>query len=164
MYCTGLTVILLATVVSIGSCQEECSYPKKSDMETVIEHNLEYQMAPSVQVNIEISILHPVCLAVGNSRDTYRSVSIWVRYECSGNDICPDGVVEEQFESECDNGEWSHIVQNDAHNTRTENPKASYATTTTRNCFRCLSPDKPSAFDSDPTTHCLCECINGHKL
>lgn len=160
MYYTGLTVILLAMAVGFGSCNS-CAYPTKSDIEPVIENILEFGHVEHDDLNIQISILHPVCLAVDTELNRYRAVSVWVRYTCSGDDdICPDGIVEEQIESDCDGGVWS--VVGDSVNTRTENPTAKYATTTKRNCFNCLSPERAIGIAPDATTHCLCERIDGH--
>ena len=162
MYYTGLTVILLAVAVGFGSCNT-CAYPTMSDIETVIENILEFDHVEG-DVNVQISILHPVCLAVGNVPNRYRAVSVWVRYTCSGDvEICPGGTVEEQIESECEGGVWS-VVGDDPEDTRTVNPTAKYATTTKRNCFNCVSPERAVGFDPDGTTHCLREHIDRHRL
>lgn len=159
MYYTGLTVILLAMAVG-GSCNS-CAYPTKSDMEPVIENILEFGHAEHGDLNIEILILHPVCLVVSNVPNQYQAVSVWVRYTCTGDDdICPSGIVEEQFESDCDNGVWS--VEGNTVNTRTENPTAKYATTTKRNCYNCLSPERAVGVEPDGTTHCLGEHTDDH--
>ena len=166
MYYTGLTVILLAVAVGFGSCNT-CAYPTKSDIEPVIKNILEYNQVMHGDLNIQVSILHPVCLAVGNVPNRYRAVSVWVRYTCSGDDdICPSGTVEEQIESECEGGVWSVVDDDnpdeDPGDTRTVNPTAKYATTTKRNCYNCLSPERARGIDPDGTTHCLCEHIDRH--
>ena len=106
---------------------------------------------------VNVLDFNPVCLAYSQERDRYRFVSVVVEYTCTGNVRCPSGIVVEQFDSQCNGGAWSHIVQGDVDNTRTENPTADLSTTTREDCFLCASPATATGSDltTDTVTHCV---------
>jgi len=144
--------------ISLGpvSCQNDCAYPTDSDLENVIMSSIPTGDNPATPT-VNVLDFHPVCLAYSQERDRYRFVSVVVQYNCTGNADCPSGTAVEQFDSQCSGGTWSHSVQGDVDNTRTENPTANFSTTTRENCSLCLSPATAAGFSltTDNVTHCV---------
>ena len=144
--------------LSLGpaSCQSDCAYPAGSDLEDVIMSSIPTGDNPATPT-VDVLDFHPVCLAYSQERDRYRYVSVVIEYTCTGNANCPSGTAVEQFESQCSGGAWSHSVQGDVDNTRTENPTANFSTTTREDCAFCFSPATAAAFSitTDDVTHCV---------
>ena len=98
---------------------------------------------------IVVDDIHIVCQAVGERRDTYRSVSVLVRQNCSGF-LCPanqpniNGVV--QYDFECSFGKWTardtNIVDDD--------PEADFNTELREDCGLCSE----RTVGAEPITHC----------
>ena len=159
MHHKRLTVLIVAAVALISSCQE-CLFPTHGDLENVIEAIIatgENPAAPTVTV----LGFQEVCLAFGVERDRYRGVSVVVRYTCTGTAKCPQGTVEEQIESGCVNGAWSNIVEGSTDNTRSENNEANFSTTTREDCSFCVSAELAPSYSliTDNVTHCVGELI-----
>ena len=150
------TAVLMAVLVDISSCQLDCAYPTGIDVERVISSVIRTGESPSIPT-INVTSIHLVCLAHGHERDRYRLVSFLVQYACSGNPNCPFGIVLEQFESECDNGEWGNAVLAGTDHTRTTDPVANMSTSPREDCAFCLSPDLASSSGllTDSLTHCI---------
>ena len=157
-----LTVLVVAAVAVLSSCQE-CDYPTNSDLEAVIEKIILIGDNPSPPT-VSVISFHPLCLAFGVERGRYRGLSVLVTYTCTGNPNCPQGMAEEQIESECNNNDvWSNNVQGNTVNTRSEVSEATSATHTREDCSFCLSPELIIAYifslTTDSTTHCVGESI-----
>ena len=148
-----LIVILTAGCVS---GQTDCPEINEAALEDVIMNNIPTGDNP-VTPTVDVLRFHPVCLAHGQERDSYRYVSVVVEYTCTGNTNCPSGTAVEQFESDCDAGTWSHLVSDIGRKVRTVNPTANFSTTTRENCAFCISPDIAAGFGivSDTVTHCV---------
>ena len=134
----ALLVCLLCRV----SCQLDCAEPTESDFANVISLVIPDSENPTTP---EINVIHfmPVCLAYSQERGRFRGVSALVEYTCTGNALCPDGSVVEQFEAECVSGSWSHQVRASIDYTRTQMPYASF--TIEQNCAFCYSPGLATA-------------------
>ena len=153
-----LTIIAaLIVVLTAGgvSGQVDCPEITEAALENVIGNNIPTGEGSSPTV--DVLNFHPVCLAYSQERDRYRFVSVVVEYTCTGNANCPSGTAVEQFDSQCNSGTWSHSVQGDVDNTRTENPTANLSTTTREDCAFCFSPALASnlRLTTDPVTHCV---------
>ena len=88
--------------------------------------------------------IHIVCQAVGERRDTYRSVSVLVRQNCSGH-LCPANDVV-QYDFECSFGKWTardtNIVDDE--------PEADFDTELREDCGVCSR----TTVGAEPITHC----------
>ena len=136
----------------------KCALPTKGDLKKVIE---EIFKAPITTV--DVMNFHLVCLAFDDVQDRYRGVSVLVEYTCSGHGNCPSGTAVEQIESECDNGVWSNTVHGFTVtvSNRSQTTKASWETSTQKNCSFCLSPKLEShRYVIDPVTHCVGEYVD----
>ena len=153
-------VLILTSIPAIAVCQTDCNLPTSSDLEDVITVALIFGDNPTTP-NINVTKIHPVCLAHGQERDRYRFLSVVVEYTCSNNGNCPHGSAVEQFESQCNGGTWTSQVLASSGDTRTQNPTANFSTTTRGDCFLCLSPEKLS--DSSLTTDNLTHCVRKYR-
>ena len=98
---------------------------------------------------ILVDDIHIVCQAVGETRDTYRSVSVLVRQNCSGF-LCPanqpnfNAVI--QYDFDCFFGKWramdTNVVDSD--------PEADFDTALRENCGVCSE----NTVGAEPITHC----------
>ena len=157
---TVSAALLVCVLVASASCQQDCSYPSNSDLEDVIKEIIPTGDNPSIPT-VSVISFHPLCLAFGEERGRYRGVSVLVTYTCTGNPNCPQGMAEEQIESECVSSSWSNNVQGNTVNTRSEVSEATTATTTRDDCSFCVSPELASTLSltTDSTTHCVGESI-----
>ena len=155
----GLVVLVVATVVGICSCHN-CTLPTNTDLEVVIRDIIEVNDSSSTPT-VNVIGFHPVCLAFDDVQDHYRAVSVVVAYNCSGNTGCPPGTAVEQIESECDNGEWSNVVQGNTDFTRSQTTEASFSTSTRQDCALCVSPELGDVLSltTDSVTHCVGEYV-----
>ena len=155
----GLTVLIVATVAVISSCQD-CVFPTDSELENVIENIILVGENPTPPT-VTVIDFHPVCLAFDVERDHYRGVSVVVQYTCAGNGNCPQGMAQEQIESECVNGAWSNGIQGSTDNTRSEDSEANFTTAVREDCSFCLSPELAShlSLTTESVTHCVGQCI-----
>ena len=94
---------LLACLLGHVSCQLDCANITGSDMENVISLVIPDSESPTTP-EINLIRIRPVCLAYSQERGRFRGVSALVEYTCTGNALCPDGTVVEQFEAECVSG------------------------------------------------------------
>ena len=159
---TGLTVLLVAAVAGICSCQD-CALPTNDDLEVVIGQILTSGDSSPTPV-INVTRFHPVCLAFSQEQGRYLYVSVVVEYMCTGNTNCPPGTAVEQIESQCSvGGMWSNSVQGSTENTHSVTSQTSFSTTTRENCALCLSPEIATAIgilSTDNVTHCVGECVS----
>ena len=155
MRLTALAMLIVVPTLLTGgvSGQVECPEITEATLKDVIADNFADVPTPSV----DVLDFHPVCLAYSQEHDRYTFVSVVVEYTCTGNVRCPAGIVVEQFDSQCSGGMWSHSVQGDVDNTRTENPTANFSTTTREDCAYCFSPALATGLriTTDPVTHCV---------
>ena len=156
----GLSVLVVAMVAGLCSCQEECLFPTYDDLEQVISEIIPTGDSPSAP-DVTVMDFHPVCLAFGQQQDHYRLVSVVVNYTCSGNTNCPSSTAVEQIESGCVSGVWSNEVEGNVDFTRSTTTEASFTTTTREDCSFCLSPELADTLGptTDSITHCVGECI-----
>ena len=158
-------ILFVAIVAGICSCQE-CTLPTSGDLEDVIADIIEADDSSSTP-NVNVMSFHPVCLALDDVQDRYRTVSVLVEYRCTGNPSCPSGTVVEQIESECDNGDWSYLVQGSPEFTRSQTSEASFLTSTREDCAFCVSPELDVeaglSLSPDSVTHCVGEYVTRHK-
>ena len=162
-----LTVLVVAAVAVLSSCQE-CDYPTNSDLEDVIKVIILTGDNPSPPI-VSVMSFRPLCLAFGVERGGYHVLSVLVNYTCTGNPNCPQGVAEEQIESECVSSSWSNNVASSTDNTRSEVSEATSATITREDCSFCVSPELIAAddgltFTTDNVTHCVGESIAYYYL
>ena len=157
-------VTLAACLLGSGWCQRDCAYPVDSDIRSVIANNIRTADSPTVPTITLTSSFQLVCLAHSQLKGRYRAVSFLVQYTCDGNSECPDGTVEEQFESQCEENAWSHEVLGSAVNTRTTSPIATNATVLREDCSFCATSERASGAGSpvtpDSVTHCIGESVN----
>ena len=153
---TALATLIVALTAGGVSGQMDCPEITETALENVIRSSIPTGDSPATPI-ADVLSFHPVCLAYSQERDRYRYVSVVVEYTCTGNARCPSGTAVEQFESECDGGTWSHDVQGDVDNTRTENPTANFSTATREDCAFCFSPALASnlRLTTDDVTHCV---------
>ena len=161
MRLTIIAALIVVLAASGASGQMDCLEITEAELETVIKDNIPEHRDRGTPT-VDVLDFHPVCLAYSQKRDRYRYVSVVVEYTCTGNDNCPSGTAVEQFESECNGETWSHSVQSDVDNTRTENPTANFSTTAREDCAFCFSPATAAVFSvtSDTVTHCLGRYMN----
>ena len=156
-----VTAVLVAGFLGLTSCQMtmDCALPTGSEIEAVLRELIEVGESPS-PATIDVISITPRCLAVSQQRDRYRAISVIVNYTCTGNILCPAGGGEEQIESECNNGVWSHAIFGSTGFTRDTTPEDVPASVPTRrDCAFCASPDLAMAvgIQSDDVYHCVGE-------
>ena len=125
---------------------------------------------PAVLVSVQVHDSNIVCLRSGRTRDTYRGVSVVVRYSCTGPPSeCTGNPTLSQFEFECATGPtWAVSVDGSTFNIITTPPDGSLSTPLRTDCGVCISPAR-SGFASitDNEQHCGCEnykCYHTHFL
>lgn len=93
-----------------------------------------------------------VCESSSGMRDRYREVSVVVEYT-NGS-----AVTQAQFEFGCsgDTDQWSLVVSGLTESTVTVPPDGNFTTSLRRDCFICVSPNRPGAPQStnDDGNHC----------
>jgi len=147
---------LIVVLTAGGVSGQDCPEITEAALEDIIVDVI--RAGDNTQIpTVDVLSFRPVCLAYSQERDRYRFVSVVVEYTCTGNVRCPSSTAVEQFESECDGGTWSHIVQGDVDNTRTPNPTANFSTTTREDCAFCFSPATAAGLGltTDNVTHCV---------
>ena len=156
MRLTALATLIVVLTAGGVSGQMDCPEITATALENVIMSSILTGDNPATPT-VDVLDFHPVCLAYSQERDRYRYVSVVIEYTCTGNADCPSGTVVEQFDSQCNSGTWSHIVQGDADNIRTVSPIATLSTTTREDCAFCFSPNTASglAITTDTITHCV---------
>ena len=98
---------------------------------------------PSIQV-LDSNV---VCLAQAPVRDSYRFVSVVVRYLRSSDNM----MVTAQFEYECIGGVWDFRSP-----AITSSPSATLSTAVKTDCFSCTDPaSAPTALVVTPVEHCV---------
>ena len=154
---------LLVCLLGRASCQLDCAEPTESDFANVISLVIPDSENPTTP-EINLIRFRTVCLAYSQERGRFRGVSALVEYTCTGNAACPADAVVEQFEADCVDGSWSHLVRGSIENTRTQMPDASFTTTELReNCAFCYSPGLanaagvPAGNTPDEENHCVGE-------
>ena len=151
-----LAIVFLAVGIVICSGQEECDLPTPSQLEDVISLIIragDNAAAPTV----DLTEYNFVCLAFGEERDRLRIVSVVVQYTCTGHVNCQTVSGVEQIEAECNEGDWTNVVEGSTADVRTQSPLATI-TTLSDVCASCLSPDRAEASGagtSDIVTHCI---------
>ena len=153
---TALATLIVALTAGGVSGQMDCPEITETALENVIRNSIPTGDSPATPT-VDVLSFHPVCLAYSQERDRYRFVSVVVEYTCTGNANCPSGTAVEQFESQCSGGAWSHSVQSNTDDTRTENPTANFSTTTREDCAFCFSPALATTLNitTDIDTHCV---------
>ena len=115
---------------------------------------------PSMQVSVQVHNSNIVCIRSGQTRDTYRGVSVVVNYTCTGAPPdCTGNPILSQFEFECVTGPtWTASVSGSASNIITTPPNGALSTTLRTDCGVCISPAR-SGFASitNNEQHCGCE-------
>ena len=115
---------------------------------------------PTVPVSVQVHDSNIVCLRSGRTRDTYRGVSVVVRYSCTGPlSECTGNPTLSQFEFECATGPtWTASVDGSASNIITTPPNGTLSTPLRTDCGVCISPAR-SGFASitNNEQHCGCE-------
>ena len=157
-----VTAVLVAGFLGLTSCQMpmDCALPTGSEIEAVLRELIAVGDSASTP-DINVISFTPRCLAVSEQRDRYRAISILVNYTCTGNTLCPaGGTGEEQIESQCVNGFWSHVVFGSAEFTRDATPEDAPASVPTRrDCAFCasLALAMANGIQSDDVYHCVGE-------
>ena len=161
MLLTIIAAVIVVLTAGNASSQIDCPEITEAELETVIKDSIPGHRDFGIPT-VDVLDFHPVCLAYSQERNRYRFVSVVVEYTCTGNVDCPSGTAVEQFDSQCNGGTWSHSVQGDVDNTRTQNPTANFSTTAKEDCAFCFSPATAAGFSftSDTVTHCLGRYMN----
>ena len=114
---------------------------------------------PSLPVSVQVHDSNIVCLRSGQTRDTYRGVSVVVNYTCAGAPSeCTGTPTLSQFEFECVAGTWAASVDRSAANIITTPPSGSLSTTLRTDCGVCVSPARSIfAAITNNEQHCGCK-------
>ena len=153
-----VSVALVAFFLGRASCQMDCALPTNSDIETVLVVTLRVgDRSSTPEVNVMNFTLR--CLALSEERGRYGYVSVFVTYTCTGHQLCPTGMAQEQIESECANGVWNSTVLGTTENTRRTDPVISISTPTRVDCAFCASPTLADlvVLTTDNENHCVGE-------
>ena len=151
------TVVVVATLVSMCSCQQACPFPTNGDIEQVLVDIIRTGDSSSVPA-VNVTNMRTVCRAFDTQQDLLRLVSVVVQYSCSGHANCPLGNATEQIETGCINGQWDNNVQGSNDNIRSMTTEASLTTGTRDNCSTCVSPELAPNVGlptPDSATHCV---------
>lgn len=132
--------ILLCTVVG----QNHCPVIIPSDLGNVNTPSNDGLVPPLVGTSIQILEANVVCLAQGSVKDTYRWISIIVRYLRDDNMM--EFLIQVQYQ--CTAGVWQG-------GTLTPNPVGTLTTSLKTDCFLCFDPRTTTAVTIDPDTHCV---------
>lgn len=95
--------------------------------------------------SIQILQLNKVCVAQGTVKDTFRSVSMVVRYLRESDNM--EVIVQVQYN--CIGGTWGFVNPE-----VTMSPTATLTTATRTDCVLCIDPALVAAIVVDPDTHC----------
>ena len=114
----------------------------------------------SAPTNVLVHETHTVCLSVGPSIGNVSSISLLVKYSCTGNAECPSGNSAEQFDFGCNSSnEWSSGQFSYYQAARHKNPIANFATALRKDCASCFTQHQERYRDSflrfDQVTHCV---------
>lgn len=104
-------------------------------------------------LSLQILESHTVCLGQGTIRNTYRSVSVVVRYFGS----ISRSVQEVQVEYQCIGGEWGSARDPSI----TKNPVGGLTSALRTDCSFCIKPDlSPDGTEASAREHCICKKHN----
>ena len=98
---------------------------------------------PTMPVSVQVHDSNIVCLSSGRTRDTFRTVSVVVRYTCNGapSECTTGNSILSQFDFECVAGpRWTASVGGSASNIITTPPNGTLSTTLRTDCGVCISP------------------------
>ena len=115
---------------------------------------------PSIAASVQVHGSRIVCLTSGQTRDTYRGVSVVVNYTCTGAPSeCTGNPILSQFEFECAAGpRWTASVGGSASNIITTPPNGTLSTPLRTDCGVCISPARSGfATITNNEQHCGCE-------
>ena len=151
-----LMVLCLSSLVPVVPGQiliSQCAMLQESQLGNTTALSTEGLLAEALVISggdadlpsVQILDHNFVCLAQGRVRDTFRSVSVVVKYKKSD-----DVELEVQIDFRCTEEEW--VVNTNAVGV-THNPEANLTTPLRTDCFFCSSD--PLHFDFSPTEHCL---------
>ena len=110
--------------------------------------------------NIVVHETHTACLSVGPSIGNVSSISLLVKYSCTGNAECPRGNSIEQFDFGCNfQNKWTSGHYSNSQATRHKKPIANFATALRKDCAACFTQhpgtDQDSSLPFDQVTHCV---------
>ena len=113
-----------------------------------------------IAASVQVHDSRIVCLRSGQTRDTYRGVSVIVSYTCTGTaSECTGNPILSQFDFECVAGPtWAASVGGSASNIITTPPNGTLSTPLRTDCGVCVSPAR-SDFETitNNDQHCGCE-------
>ena len=118
---------------------------------------------PSMPVSVQVHDSNIVCITNGQTRDTYRGVSVVVNYTCTGAPSeCTGNPILSQFDFGCNTGStgpmWSSTVGSTTTNTITTPPNGTLSTPLRTDCGVCISPARSGfATITNNEQHCGCE-------
>ena len=144
---------------------DDCSLPDTSTIERLIAEAFLTADYPT-PATIRIVNMSYVCQMSGMFRDTYRGISLLVKYECSGSGSCPvEGVVEKsQFDFSCPNGAWIAQVEGTVDFIITQTPNSTFDTPLRTECSFCINPLQLESFASPLVSDELTHCLGKHHL
>ena len=156
-----LIVLLVTCLLGSGSCVVDCDYPTENIIRDVISQVFvtgEGAVTPTITLDRH----RIVCLAYSRQRDRYRGFSVIVEYTCEVNVRCPEGMVVEQFEAECDGNTWGTNVLGVTGTPRTSPATGDFSTGFREDCSFCASQQTASAAGGAPDpasdgSHCIGE-------
>ncbi|CAI8041016.1 Sushi, von Willebrand factor type A, EGF and pentraxin domain-containing protein 1, partial [Geodia barretti] len=156
-----LIVLLVTCLLGSGSCVVDCDYPTENIIRDVISQVFvtgEGAVTPTITLDRH----RIVCLAYSRQRDRYRAFSVIVEYTCEVNAGCPEGMVVEQFEAECNGNTWGTRVLGVAVIPRTSPATGDFSNDLREDCSFCASQQTASAAGGAPDpasdgSHCI-EC------
>ena len=140
-------------LAQLGNC---VNLPEQDTLEEVIADSINAGFTFFTPPIINIIDLNYVCVVSGTLRDTYRIVSVVVRYSCLGF-LCPAGTLLSQYDVSCNSeGMWVDGLNQHFHRDIAD---ADLATPNRTECSFCVAPNHPLlatiALPYDDTTHCV---------
>ena len=146
-----LALVLLRILPSATS--QDCSLPDGDAINTRLRSLLTSIGGEGSALITTLLDHHFTCLAVGNSRDQYRQVSVAVRYVKNTE----SGNFTAQFTLRCTSGNFGTVGELD------QSPPANvFNISTRRDCFICTVLHNNPVFTIDTAADCACECIILH--
>ena len=155
--CTACSVVTTCAFLLFIACtpatSQDCSLSNGGAINTNLRSLLLSVGGEGTATTTTLLDHHFTCLAVGNSRDQYRQVSVAVRYTKN----TASGQFTAQFTLRCASGTLASVGELD------QSPPANvFNISTRRDCFVCTTVNIQTGFTIDTTSDCACELVIKH--